>query len=286
LQYYVHVTNLNFIRMKYRRVISISFILIIILTSFLLNSCSDDSNPAAPPAPNTSNLIRLDSNFAIGGRASVSFYVEDTLRVGYNNIYIVLYDSVTKGLITDAHVEFMPTNHGHSTPVEDPPQAAVDGIFKGAIILNESQPITDHWHYLIGVHNHQAPGEPEGEVEFEDFRVKENPDKFKSIIMPDSTPLYLSYIKPKNPVTGLNDFEFLINRNEPELFPPDGSFTIEMIPEFLSDGHTTNGNINPVGSANGHYTGKFNLDRNGAWRIKLKVIKNNIFYDTYFDINY
>ena len=71
------------------------------------------------------------------------------------------------------------------------------------------------------VHNHQAPGKPEGEAEFSDFIVRDNPDKFKSIIMADSTKLFLSFIAPKTSVTGANAFEFLINRNEPELFPPD-----------------------------------------------------------------
>lgn len=250
------------------------------------SSCSDDSNPSAPPGPVTGDLFPLDSNYAPGARTMVVIYLMDSLHVGYNPVYIVLRDSVTGATITDAHIEFSIVNHGHNVPVENPPSLAVDGKFKGAWILNAPQSgDAPHYHYHIHVHNHQSSGEPEGEVEFGDFVVKDETDKFKSIVMPDSSKLYLSYIAPRNPVTGLNEFEFLINKNEPELFPPDGSYTIEMVPTH-SDGHTTNNNVNPAGREDGHYLGTVNLDRSGAWKIKLKVIKESISYDTYFDLTY
>ncbi|MEO8665719.1 MAG: hypothetical protein ABI462_09505 [Ignavibacteria bacterium] len=275
--------------MKIRRVSSISLLLLLLTVTINFYSCSDDSVTQGPEAPVTSTLIHLDSSYAIGGRALVSLYVEDSLHVGYNPVYVVLHDSVTGVLITDAHVEFDLLNHGHSTPVENPESnTAVDGKFKGAWILNASQAGDNplHWHYTVMVHNHEAPGEPEGAAEFSEFVVKEDPDGFKSIIMPDSTALYLSYITPRTPVTGANSFEFLINKNEPELFPPDGTYTIEMTTEYLANGHTTTNNVNPVGNSIGHYNGTVNLDQNGAWRIKLKLIKNTLSYDTYFDITY
>ena len=257
--------------------------------TFIFSSCSDDSNPAAPNPPVTTQLIFLDTAYAEGGRALVSLYVEDSLHVGYNPVYIVLHDSLTGQLITEAHVEFDIVNHSHNVPVENPSSAtSTDGKFIGAFILNASQANDEvlHYHYHVLVHNHQAPGKPEGTAAFSDFVVKDNPDKFKSIVMPDSSKLYLSYITPKSPSTGLNDFEFLINRNEPELFPPDGSYTVTAVPEFLSDLHTTSGNVNPVGSTDGHYKGKINLDRSGLWRIKLNVSKNGVSYDTSFELSY
>ena len=278
--------------MKHRRVIYSILLLLTFSFSILFYSCSDDSNPAKTPDPVTQQLVFLDTAYAIGGQALVSFYVEDTLHVGYNNVYLVIHDSITGNLITDAHIEFNCTDHGYGTPVEDPPQTAVDGKFKGAMILNESQANDDplHWHYDISVHNHQAPGKPEGIAAFRDFRVKENPDQFREITMPgtDSVKLYLANIKPVVPVSGLNDFEFIINRDEPDLFPPDGSFTIQLNPVYISDttGHTTTGNVNPVGSSDGHYNGKLNFDRSGKWRINMRISKNGTFYDTFFDMTY
>lgn len=271
--------------MNINKIILTISIFLIFNSIIIFNSCSDDTVTNAPPPAVTNDLILLDTSYAIGGRALVSFYVEETLKVGYNNIYIVLHDSVTNAVITDAHVEFDPVNHSNSAPVENPDELAVDGKFKGAMILNESQ--ADHWHYHIHVHNHQAPGEPEGEAEFEDFVVKENPGKLQYIAMPDSTKLYLSYIKPTAPVTGMNNFEFLINRDEISQFPADGSYTIQVNPVYSKDGHTTTGNTNPTGDlSDGHYKGQLNLDRNGDWLINLNVSKNGISRETYFTLNY
>lgn len=271
-----------------RKIILTVFTFFALALSLNFYSCKDDSNPSAPPDPVVSDLIRLDSNFVEGARAIMSIYALDSMHTGYNPVYIILYDSLTKAVITDAHITFTPMNHGHAAPYENPPGIAVDGKFKGALVL--TQAFTDaslHWHIHIHVHNHEAPGQPEGEYDFAPGRVRDNTDGFKSIVMPDSTALFLSYIAPLTPVTGLNTIEFIINKNEPELYPPDGSYSIQMTPEFLSSGQTTSNNINPVGNTStGHYTGTMNLTQSGAWRIKLRLTKNSQFYDTYFDISY
>jgi len=272
--------------MKPKKVITIFFTIFILTGIIFLQSCSDDTVTAPPPAAEVEQLIYLDTAYAIGAKALVSIYVEESLKVGYNTIYVVLNDSATGTPITNAHIQFDVVNHGHNTPVENPGETPdANGRFIGAWILNAPQS-GDHWHYHVHVHNHQATGKPEGEAEFGNFVVKDNPNGFKSIIMPDSTKLYLSYIKPKEPVTGMNDFEFIINRNEPELFPPDGTYSIVMTPEYIPDGHSTSGNVNPAGFENGHYNGDVNFDRSGDWRIKLRVSKNGFYYDTYFELNY
>ncbi|MBS1518639.1 MAG: hypothetical protein JSS91_11185 [Bacteroidetes bacterium] len=270
------------------------FKILLLLIPVIFYSCSDDTVSTPPAPPNVQNLVFLDSTYALGGRAAVLFYAEDSLKVGYNKVYFVLYDSVTRNLMTDAHVEILPLNHGHYCPVENPDENAVENKFPGAIILTAPQAADNnsngysvlHWHFTVMVHNHQAPGEPEGEAEFEGFTVRDNSDGFKSITMPDSTKLFLSYVSPKDPATGVNDFEFTIHRNEPELFPYESGYSIDMTPEFLADGHTTSGNVNPAHSSIGHYNGRLSLDQNGAWRIKLRLTKNSLWYDTYFDINY
>ena len=126
-------------------------------------------------------------------------------------------------------------------------------------------------------HGHASPVENPDE---------DAPDGIFEGAMSDSTALYLSNITPYTPVPGLNNFEFLISKNEPELYPPDGSYTIEMNPVYLADGHSTTGNVTPVGSANGHYNGKINFDQSGTWRINLMISKNGHSYSTYFDMSY
>ncbi|HMS63624.1 MAG TPA: hypothetical protein PKD83_00060 [Ignavibacteria bacterium] len=234
-----------------------------------------------------SSYLAINSGYVEGAQAFLSLYADDSLRTGYNKLYFVLHDSLTGLVMSDAHITINPLNHGHAAPAENPDEDAPNGIFTGAIVYTQS--FTDdplHWHLTFTVHNHQATGEPEGEIEFETPVILANPEGFKSIIMPDSSALYLSYIAPEIPANGMNDFEFLINKNEPELYPPDGTYSVIVTPEFLSNGHTTTNNVNPAGQTDGHYTGKINLDQPGAWRIKLNLSKNGNSYDTYFDVSY
>jgi len=278
--------------MNFGRVIYTILMLITFSSSIVFNSCSDDSVTAPVvitpvPEPDMSSYFKIDSGYVTGANAYMVFYADDSLRTGYNPLYFVLHDSVTGKLITDAHITIAPLNHGHASPVENPDENAPDGIFKGAMVFTES--FTDaslHWHLTFMVHNHQSAGEPEGEVEFSTPVILPNPNFFKSIVMPDSTALYLSNISPDTPVAGMNDFEFLISKNEPELYPPDGTYTIQMNPVFLPDGHTTTGNVTPVGNTNGHYTGKINFDQSGSWRVNLTISKNGHSYNTYFEMNY
>ena len=51
-------------------------------------------------------------------------------------------------------------------------------------------------------------------------------------------------------------------------------------------GDITANNVNPAGNSIGHYNGTVVFDQSGAWRIKIRLTKNTLFYDTYFDITY
>jgi hypothetical protein len=278
--------------MNYKNVIRLSIFILFSGLMFSFSSCSDDTVTAPPvtvvvPEPDMSSYMKIDSGYVLGASAYMNLYADDSLRTGYNPLYFVLHDSATGVVMTDAHITIQPLNHGHASPVENPDEDAPDGIFEGAMVFTQS--FTDsplHWHLTFTVHNHGAPGEPEGEIEFSTPVILPNPDFFKSFIMSDSTALYLSNITPYTPVPGLNNFEFLISKNEPELYPPDGSYTIEMNPVYLADGHSTTGNVTPVGSANGHYNGKINFDQSGTWRINLMISKNGHSYSTYFDMSY
>lgn len=275
--------------MNLRRVKYTILLLLTLSSAIVFNSCSDDSVTApnvtpAIPEPDMSAYMRIDSGYVTGANAFMVFYTDDSLRTGYNPFYFVLHDSMTGELITDAHIMISPLNHSHASPVENPEEETTDGIFRGAMVYTQS--FTDHWYITFMVHNHQSAGEPEGEVEFETPVILPNPNFFKSFTMSDSTALYLSNITPNTPVAGMNDFEFLINKNEPELYPPDGTYTIQVNPVFLADGHNTTGNVTPVGTSNGHYNGKINFDQSGAWRVNLTISKNGHSYSTYFDMSY
>ncbi len=247
----------------------LSVLLFVIL--FVFQGCSDDTNPVAPTGPNVDGLIFIGESYAIGGQAKVLMYAGDSLKTGYNKIYIVMYDSVTGDLITDAHIEFAPANHGVTAPVENPESIAVDGIFAGAVVFTDPQTSDNnrHWHFHIHVHNHQVPGEPNGEAEFGGFTVRDNPDGFLKF-QPDTLTTYtFALINPIEASMGMNDIKFLVSERVGAAYQPFPWFTFDSMAVSLGPVVST-GNTNPSTIGNGHYTGQVNLTEHGDWNLYLR----------------
>lgn len=265
----------------------LSLLIVTVSCIIFFQGCSDDSIPFNPITPG-SNLTALDTAYAIGARANVFMYIDSPLKTGYNKVYFVLYDSVTGTLITDAHLEMAPANHGTTLHVENPPSLAVNGVFEGAVIFDAAQ--TDdprHVHFHLHVHNHQAPGEPEGEAELSGFLITSDPAKFvKYYTLPDSTLYLFSYIKPKAPVTGLNDFEFIVSKKVNTAFVADGSFNVQVKPVLQPGITPTTGNTNPTASADGHYNGRINLTGAGIWKVNIHFSNSAVTDSTSFEISY
>jgi hypothetical protein len=266
-------------------------IIILFASILLLQGCKDDTVTSAPQDNiDTTGLIRLNSAYALGGRAQVTLYLEDSLHTGYNKVYAVLRDSLTGVLITDAHVIPSLTDHALGGPVESAPEEAdAGGRFPFALILIESQADNVmHWNIKVGVHNHGAAGEPYGVATFGSLHIRDNVGKFQEKSLGDGSTLYMSYINPKSPVTGLNNFEFLINKSADTLnYIVDTTYNITIKPVLISTGNTTTGNVNPVptGSTK-HYLGKVNFNTAGAWRINMYMTKAGYSDSTYFDVSY
>ncbi len=256
-----------------------------------VSGCSDSDviTNNDPNGPGLSGLIKVDSAYATGSKAIVALYASDSLKTGYNKLYVVLYDSATGTLITDSHVMIMPEmNMGmmsHSAPYENPAsENAVDGKFPCAVVFIMPSDGMMPWTLDVMVHNHSAPGEPEGTASF-DLSVADNPTKFKSIMTGDSTRLYLSYVKPSSPVVGINDFEFTLHKRVSMMsFPADSSYTATIYPWMPSMGHGSPNNVDPSHIGMGHYNGDVNFTMTGDWQIKVYLHKNGQTDSTYFDL--
>lgn len=263
---------------------------LLLMFAIFISGCSDNAvvtNNNGNPV--TTGLIKVDSGYATGSRAIVVLYSNDTLKTGYNKLYVVLYDSATGTLISDSHVMLMPEmNMGmmvHSAPYENPvSETAVDGKFPCAVVFIMPSDNMMPWKLDVTVHNHSAPGEPEGTASF-NLAVADNPTKFKSLLTSDSTRLYLSYIQPENPVVGINDFEFLLNKRADMMsFPPDSLYTCTIYPWMPSMGHGSPNNVDPVHVGSGHYNGDVNFTMTGDWQIKIYLHKSGQTDSTYFDL--
>ncbi|MBS1493305.1 MAG: hypothetical protein JST55_07340 [Bacteroidetes bacterium] len=267
----------------------LAIFLLFISISFL-QGCKDDTVTNAPGGPDVSGLIKLNTVSAIGARANVTLYLEDSLHTGYNKVYAVLYDSLTNVLIEDAHVIPMLTDHATAGPVEEAPKTAVNGKFPFALVFLSPQALDNvmHWNIKIGVHNHGATGEPYGVATFGGLHIKDNVGKYQEKSLPGGTTLYLSYINPKTPTAGLNNFEFLINSSSDTVnFATETSYSIAVKPVLLSNGTVSSSNVNPTPSGDlGHYFGRVNLPTAGTWRINMYMTKTGYSDSTYFDVGF
>lgn len=270
------------------------FIAAFMLTAITLyfSGCSDNSvnnNNGGSNNPNLSGLIKIDSSYATGSSAIVALYAIDSLKTGYNKFFVVLYDSATGTLISNAHVSLMPMmdmgTMTHSAPYENPQsETAVEGKYPCAVVFIMPSASMMPWTLKVTVHNHSVPGEPEGTATF-NFNVADNPTKYKSILTGDSTRLYLSYVQPRNPVVGINDFEFTLHKKASMMsFPPDSSYTCTIYPWMPSMGHGSPNNVDPVHVGMGHYNGDVNFTMTGDWQIKVYLHKNGQTDSTYFDL--
>lgn len=244
------------------------FVLALFISLAFFEGCSDDTNPLAPQGPNTSDYVYIGEQYAIGGQAKIIMYAGDSLSTGYNKIYLVLYDSISNVLITDAHIEFSPANHGVVAPVENPDVAAVNGVFSGAVVFTDPQVSDDprHWHFHIHVHNHHAPGEPSGEAEFSGFTILDKPGRFFKYQPDTLTAFSFALISPLKATTGINEYEFLVSEKVGAVYNPFPWFNFDSMAVSLSN-QLSIGNELPVPIGSGRYKGKLNFPNSGEWNI-------------------
>ena len=265
----------------------------VLFVSILLFSCSKDEDVVTNPLD---GLTKLKEGYALGAAAKVELWGKKSFFVGYNNIVVVLYDSLHPTVkITDAHIHFEPLmtmgmggmTMQHASPIENPDEAAVNEVFPGAVVFTMPTTMDGSWKLGVAVHNHLY--DKEGDASF-DITV-DNPTPSVCTVFTsqsaDSSKLILSLLEPAAPKVGMNDIEFTIHRKASMMdFPADDSYTIEITPEMPSMGHGSPNNENPVNTGNGHYKGKVNFTMTGEWKVNVLVKKagTTISKNLYFTI--
>ncbi|NJO91521.1 MAG: hypothetical protein HC831_23080 [Chloroflexia bacterium] len=240
--------------------------------SALIISCTKENEDNNPDP--LEGLTKLKEGYAIGASAKVEIWGKKNFFVGYNNVVVVLYDSLNlKEKITDAHIHFIPVmtmkmgmmTKQHACPVENPDETAVNDVFPGAVAFIMATETDGNWKLGVTVHNHK--NDKEGEADF-DITVDNPATSVLSVFTSqssDSSKLVLSLLQPTAPKVGMNDIEFTIHKKESMMsFPADDSYAIEITPEMPSMGHGSPNNVNPVNSGNGHYKGKVNFTMTGG----------------------
>ena len=268
----------------------------ILAASFMLFSCTKDNEETVIDP--LAGLIKLKEGYALGASAKVEIWGKKNFFVGYNNLVVVLFDSLNlKEKITDAHIHFIPVMNmkmgmmtkQHACPVENPDEATVNNVFSGAVAFIMATETDGSWKLGVAIHNHKY--DKEGEAEF-DITVDNPATSILSVFTSqsaDSSKLVLSLIQPTAPKIGMNDIEFTIHKKADMMnFPADDSYTIEIAPEMPSMGHGSPNNVNPANTGNGHYIGKVNFTMTGEWKVNVLVKKdgNTVSKNAYFNITF
>jgi len=269
------------------RYCSVLLIGILLLT---IASCRKESSVPQYAIP--SDLQKIASGWVTGGAMKAEIYATSDLFVGYNKLYLALYDSLTNKRITQAQISISASYaqgvRNQSGPVENPStvNADINGLFEAAVVF--TQP-SDNW--TLNTYVEGISGQNTGRYQWTANVVQPTPARaFSVITQDDSTNLFVSLVQPATPKLGVNSFELAVYKQVNALsFVPDSGYNISIDAEMPSmSGMNSPNNVNPAYMSNGHYTGKVDFIMDGAWQINLSLLHNGMIADSshYFALSF
>lgn len=250
------------------------FILSIFSIVFLISSCTKDNNVVDTPDDDISiPTLRVAQGYTAGTK--IELYSYDSLRTGYNQLFIRLTDSVSHSVIRDAHLELTPMMDmgisQHSCPTE---QTQSDKITKdfydAAAIFTMAETSTYKWSITAKIRNNL--NNKEGQISIP-ISVTQGQHPSSTFSASDGNAMVAAMIPMAKPKVGLNDVEFVIYTNTDNGFIPVEDVTTVITPEMPSMGHGSPNNVNPVSKGKGHYSGKVNFIMTGEWKINLEIAR-------------
>lgn len=254
-----------------------------VIASVSLTCCSKDDDVVLPtPSPTPTSpvegktlLFMQDNDSA---NVTVGVYADGELTVGYNNLYMVMYEKGTVNMLSDGHVTFEPymnmhTGMTHACPVESPHDPTPDnGVYHGAaVFIMPSGSSTGDWKLKVSLHNHanNQDGEVEGDIT---VKAPSTPRLYSFISPVDSASYFVSLVEPSSPEVGLNDFEVTVHKRESMMnFPFESTLQVEIEPEMPTMGHGSPDNVNPIHYSMGHYKGTVNFTMTGYWKVNMTI---------------
>lgn len=261
-----------------------------LLMAGLLVGCKDE--PTIEPTDNNnsnSDLIEIASAQSDVGDWTVKLFAAEKLFMGYNKLYLEVWDKTTNTRVNSAKIALNPMMDmgamQHSAPFENPSETAESGMFACAVVFQ--MPGEMGWKLNVDVE--MPDGSRKGKAELP-LQVA-SPDVVRThVVMPPGggDPLIISLVEPIEPKVGMNRFEIAVHRRASMMsFPADDSLTVEIEPEMPSMGHGSPNNVNPVIAENGHYVGTVNFTMTGMWYVHLKIMHGAEVLDdkSYFEIN-
>lgn len=252
--------------------------------SVMLSSCKkdDDDIPTTPTPVNNPVKGKTLIGKATSDSAEIDIrvYADEALFVGYNKIYVMLYEKGSDKQIMKAEVSYDPMmsmsgGMNHSCPIENPDMTAPkDGLFEGAIVFVMPTTAMDGW--TLGIRVHNLVNSKEGSAEMSVTVIEPTDARMYSFVSPvDSKKIFISMLEPAKPEVGMNDFVVTAHFKESAMnWPALEDLHIEFEPYMPTMGHGSPNNVNPVHMKDGHYQGVANFTMSGLWQLFM-TIKDN-----------
>ena len=243
--------------------------------------------------PEPSDLVEIASIELADLDLELDIFNPSALEVGFNPLKISLKKRGDSDKYTQARVSVMPImtmpNMVHSAPH----QASLDslsseGYFQKDLVFIMPSGEMGSWILRVKVEDLGMGKSQEIEVPIEVKQPEES--RLQSFLSErDSSSFFVSLIQPLSPEVGLNDFQVSIHRRENMMsFPAEENLVVEIEPEMPTMGHGSEGNINPIHSYSGIYSGKVSFNMVGFWRINVRIknAQNETIGETSFELDF
>ena len=238
----------------------------------IFSACNHDDSPTEP---SVTGPVLLSNGIGFAANTKVAIFSRDTLRVGYDSLYIKFADSASGTVLQTMNVTITPMMYmatmSHSCPVEQPvSRIAVDGLFRCAAVFTMPTNAMEPW--TVKVSFVDTVRQVSGTVEIPVTIV--NSSMVTILTAPDSTRYFVTMRSIVGAKVGTNECEYLVHKRQSMMsFPAVTDVVLEMTPDMPSMGHGSPGNVNPTHTSMGHYKGTVNFTMTGGWRITLLVKK-------------
>jgi hypothetical protein len=268
------------LRGYFRKYFSVILNSTIIALMLFASSCKKE-NTSSVQYPIPSDLKLIGSGYVAGQRAEI--YATQNLYVGYNKLYVALYDSSTGTRITQSSVTLNAiSSAGISGPVENPAANAISGLFGAAAVFVSA----GTWTLTVNIQN--ATNNRSGSIQILVSPVQTTPAKSYTVST-DSQTLFVSIVQPSQPQLGVNNFELVVNRQiSATAYAPDSTYMVAINATMPAmTGMNSPNNVNPSYTGQGHYVGKVDFIMTGPWWIYVDLARNGTLSDTshYFSLN-
>jgi len=231
-----------------------------------IGACADDNEELTPESERVSlGLEQADS-------VSVELLADGPLHVGLNKVYYRVKRVADGAVVESATIDqtpmmtMMSMDMEHSSPHEQPPGVAVDGLFPAFVVFQMPSGDMGHWRVEAVV----DAGSGDEAVTFV-VTVADSGSR-KDLAMGEMGTAIVTLDFHGALKVGQNPFTVTVNKKADMhgmMWEPLSDLTVTAAPDMPSMGHGSPGNIDPVHVQAGRYDGSVNLTMPGQWRIVL-----------------